>query len=116
MTINPAPDFDCPAMHRRLFLAALAGIALFSLPPRSTAAEAAPLSAGFVDVVRTQVDQRLQKEGYVQFGEVRRKGNFLIVTASKGPTPWRLVVDARTGEIVGQRPLNPAFTVSQQGF
>jgi hypothetical protein len=58
---------------------------------------------------RVRLEARLQSQGYAVTGETRRKGDFIILTASRSNAPWRLVVDGRTGEIVGQRLLSGPF-------
>jgi hypothetical protein len=97
-------------MLRRSFLVLLSGTAL--LPRQARAAEAAPLAAGFGDLGRSRLESQLSREGFALTGEARRKGDFIIVTASKSNAPWRLVLDGRTGEIIGQRPLGGAIPVS----
>ncbi len=91
-------------MLRRSFLLLLSSIAL--LPKAAFAAEASPLSAGYTQSIPSRLETRLIREGYVLIGEPRRKGDFVILTASRASVPWRLVVDGRTGEIIGQKPLS----------
>jgi hypothetical protein len=90
-------------MLRRSFLLLLSGTAM--LPKAALAAEAAPLSAGYTQTIPSRLETRLTRDGYVLIGEPRRKGDFVILTASRASVPWRLVVDGRTGEIIGQKPL-----------
>jgi hypothetical protein len=91
-------------MLRRSFLLLLSGTAL--MPKAVLAAEAAPLSAGYTQSIPSRLESRLTREGFVVIGEPRRKGDFVILTASRASVPWRLVVDGRTGEIIGQKPLS----------
>jgi hypothetical protein len=90
-------------MHRRSFLFLVSGRAL--LPQAALAAEASPLSAGYTQSIPSRLETRLTREGFVLVGEPRRKGDFVILTASRASVPWRLVIDGRTGEIIGQKPL-----------
>jgi hypothetical protein len=92
-------------MHRRHLLLLPAALLL---PGNALAAEAAPLTASIGDMARVRLEARLQAQGYTMTGETRRKGEFLIVTANRSNAPWRLVVDGRTGEIVGQRLISGA--------
>ena len=64
--------------------------------------------AGANDTMRGRAETRLERAGFELVGEPRRKGDFLIVTATRESVSWRLVVDGRSGEIVGQKPLGPA--------
>lgn len=60
------------------------------------------------ETARGRAELRLERAGFELVGEPRRKGDFLIVTATRESIAWRLVVDGRSGEIVGQKPLGPA--------
>ncbi len=57
---------------------------------------------------RGRAEIRLERAGFELVGEPRRKGDFLIVTATRESVSWRIVVDRRSGEIVGQRPIGYA--------
>ncbi len=89
-------------MLRRSFLVMLSGSAL--LP--AVAQETTPLSAAYTHSIPNRLEMRLVREGFTAVGEWRRKGDFVVVTASKASIPWRLVLDGRTGEIIGQKPLS----------
>jgi hypothetical protein len=89
-------------MLRRSFLVLLSGTALMP----AAAQEAAPLSAAYTQSIPSRLETRLVREGFVSIGDWRRKGDFVVVTASKSSVPWRLVLDGRTGEIIGQKPLS----------
>jgi hypothetical protein len=110
---RPRPLCRTPPIHsavsalmlRHSFLYLLSGIAL--MPGAAIAAEASPLSAGYTQSITARLETRLTREGYILIGEPRRKGDFVILTASRASVPWRLVVDGRTGEIIGQKPLSP---------
>ena len=56
---------------------------------------------------------RLERAGFELVGAPRRKGDFLIVTATRESVSWRIVVDHRSGEIVGQRPIGHAPPASE---
>jgi uncharacterized iron-regulated membrane protein len=64
----------------------------------------APAAASAAETALARAEARLQRAGFQTIGEARRKGGLIIVEASRGGHAWRLVVDSRTGEIVGQRP------------
>jgi len=69
-------------------------------------AVSAPVSDAFAaETARSRVEARLEHDGFELVGESRRKGDVLIVTATRESISWLLVVDRRSGEIVGQRPL-----------
>jgi hypothetical protein len=52
---------------------------------------------------RGRAETRLERAGFELVGEPRRKGDFLIVTVTRESLSWRIVVDQRSGEIVGQK-------------
>ncbi len=97
-------------MLRRSFLLLLSSTAL--MPGAARAAEAMPLSAGYTQSIPSRVETRLLREGFVLVGDYRRKGDFVVLTASKASVPWRLVLDGRTGEIIGQKPLAASGLIS----
>ncbi len=59
-----------------------------------------------------RTEARLERAGFELVGAPRRKGDFLIVTATRESISWRIVVDQRSGEIVGQRPIGYAPQVA----
>jgi hypothetical protein len=74
------------------------------------AAEPPALQVGEVlstlgEAERARVAQALRRESFTAPGEMRRKGQIIVVTALQQGFPWRLVVDSVTGEIIGRRPL-----------
>jgi hypothetical protein len=64
--------------------------------------------ASAAETSRRAMRAELHRAGYDVVGEARRRGELLIVTATRENISWRLVVDARTGAIIGQRPLEGA--------
>ncbi len=98
-------------MHRRLLIvAALIFAAAYLYASAAPAAEAATpqageLIGGLADRERGRVADRLRRESFALVGEARRKGEIIVATAVQNGVPWRLVIDARTGEIIGRRPL-----------
>jgi hypothetical protein len=56
---------------------------------------------------------RLAKSGFQLNGDLRHKGQFILLNATKEGADWRLVLDGNTGEIIGKRPAAPVITVSQ---
>jgi hypothetical protein len=98
----------------RLFFAVAVVIGLIAVAAnRSRAAEASSLAINLplADAPRTadvlKLQRILQKEGFVLNADARRKGQMVIVTGVQRSRPWRLVIDAQSGEIVGRRPLGP---------
>ena len=77
----------------RRFVSSLLLLGLLSGP--ASAAEAA----------RGKIESRLQRAGFELVGEARRKGEFLVMHAARDGITWLLVVDGRTGQIVGEKPL-----------
>lgn len=69
----------------------LVAAALFAAP--AAAAEARPFQA------------QLERAGFALQGEARTRGDLLLVEARRRDMSWLLVIDRRTGTIVGQRPL-----------
>lgn len=69
---------------------------------------ALPSAAPAGETPRRAVQAELHRAGYEVVGEARRKGELLIVTATRERVSWLLVVDGRTGAIIGQRPLEGA--------
>jgi hypothetical protein len=51
------------------------------------------------------VTERLARDGYEMVGAPVRKGELVVLSASRTGTVWRLVIDPRTGGIIGQRPV-----------
>ncbi len=76
----------------------------------AVAQENTPLSAAYTQSIPSRLETRLVREGFTAVGDWRRKGDFVVVTASKASIPWRLVLDGRTGEIIGQKPLSSGST------
>jgi hypothetical protein len=105
-----APRIQTMTFRRRALLGMMAGLTL--APGRLLAAEAAPMAAGFGEAGLLLLEGRLRREGYALLGDVRRKGPLVIITASRANASWRLVMDSRSGEIIGRRPMggiiNPA--------
>lgn len=69
---------------------------------------ALPTGVSAAETQRRGVRAELHRAGYEVVGETRRKGDLVIVTATRESVSWRLVVDGRTGAIIGQRPLEGA--------
>ncbi len=67
-----------------------------------------PTDAGANETVRARAEARLERAGFELVGEPRRKGDFLVITATRESLSWRIVVDQRSGEIVGQKPIGVA--------
>jgi hypothetical protein len=82
------------------------------------AAEAAGASTalfknGIVDeAIRDRMTLKLAQQGFALTGEPRRKGQFVIIQATRSGVPWRLVIDGTTGEIIGRRPLGQLISLS----
>jgi hypothetical protein len=99
------------AMHRRLLvIIALIFAASWLYANAAHAAEAATpqvgeLIVGLGEQERARVADRLRRENFSLVGDARRKGELFVATAVQQGVPWRLVIDARTGEIIGRRPL-----------
>ncbi len=68
--------------------------------------------SGLSETRRGRAEARLERAGFELVGAPRRKGDFLIVTATRESISWRIVVDQRSGEIVGQRPIGFAPQVA----
>ncbi|MGL4638029.1 MAG: hypothetical protein ACRCWF_18770 [Beijerinckiaceae bacterium] len=109
---------DCLAMHRRSFLSIL--LSALMLTPHVRAAKSAEAATaglglpaqGALDAqVRQRLAARLAQEGFVTTGDTRRKGQFVILEATRAGTTWRLVLDGNTGEIVGRRPLGQLISL-----
>jgi hypothetical protein len=98
-------------MHRRLLIViALIFAASYLYANAAHAVEAATpqageLISGLADQERGRVADRLRRENFNLVGEARRKGELIVAIAVQQGVPWRLVIDARTGEIIGRRPL-----------
>lgn len=67
-----------------------------------------PTDAGANEAARGRAEARLERAGFELVGEPRRKGDFLVITATRESLSWRIVVDQRSGEIVGQKPIGVA--------
>ncbi len=100
-------------MHRRTFLlASAAPLAAGVISPRiARAAEASMpqlgelIGSGVADAERGVIAARLRRDSFTISGEPRRKGQLIIVVATQQGMPWRLVIDSRSGEIIGRRAL-----------
>jgi hypothetical protein len=97
-----------PIMRRRHFLlAAPFAAASVALHRPARAAEAATPQAGdaggLTEAERLIVGQRMRRENFTLAGDIRRKGSLIVAVALQNGASWRVVVDSRTGEIVGRR-------------
>ncbi|MGL4241013.1 MAG: hypothetical protein ACRCTI_07865 [Beijerinckiaceae bacterium] len=98
-------------LRRQFILAAPIAAASFAMPSAALAAEAAaPLagdgvSASLTESDRAAIEQRLRSQNYVLTGDIRRKGALIVALGVQQGVPWRLVIDGRSGEIIGRRPL-----------
>jgi hypothetical protein len=100
-------------MIRRLVLAAALSVAAFSSlssgPALASEASAAPappsIDGPLSDLERMLIGQRLRRENFTIAGDIRRKGALIVAVAVQQGVPWRLVIEAQTGEIIGRRPL-----------
>jgi hypothetical protein len=105
-------------MRRRSFLTSvLSALMLLPLAKSVWAAEAAGIStalfkSGIMDeAVRDRMVVKLAQQGFALTGEPRRKGQFVILLATRSGVPWRLVIDGTTGEIIGRRPLGQLISL-----
>ena len=62
-------------------------------------------SAPAGEAARSRAETRLQRAGFELVGEAKRKGDFVILNATRDSIAWLFVIDGRSGEIVGQKPL-----------
>jgi hypothetical protein len=101
----------CVTMHSRVVITVLAILAaVWAFSTVAHAAERPAIQAGeaianLEQAERTRVEQALRRESFTLVGEVRRKGQLVIVTAVQQGVPWRLVIEGGSGEIIGRRPL-----------
>ncbi len=109
-----------PHMHRRPFLTTvLSALMLLPLVKSVQGAEAAGLGPdlfrnGILDEpVRDRITLKLTQQGFVINGEPRRKGQFVVVLATRASVPWRLVIDGTTAEIIGRRPLGQLISLQE---
>jgi hypothetical protein len=89
-------------------LAILAGAWMFATVSRASDLSTVQLGealASLGEADRVRLAQSLRRENFTLFGDVRRKGQIVIVTALRQGAPWRLVIDSASGEIIGRRPL-----------
>ncbi|MFM9973032.1 MAG: hypothetical protein ACKVON_00480 [Beijerinckiaceae bacterium] len=98
-------------------LPALAGLACtgpFVTDARASEAIAAPkplqLTAETFESDRSTITQWVAREGFTLTGNIRRRGQLVTVSAERRGAPWRLVLDASTGEIIGRKPLAQVAT------
>jgi hypothetical protein len=100
-------------MIRRLALAAALSVVVIAhlsgdqaFASEATAAPAPPsLDVPLNEAERMVIGQRLRRENFTIAGDVRRKGGLIVAVALQQGVPWRLVIEAQTGEIIGRRPL-----------
>lgn len=98
-------------MIRRALLAVIAILAVsYVLNHAARATEAAVPRAvegsfAMAEADRARVLSALRRENMALVGDVRRKGQLMIATGVQHGAPWRLVIDAASGEIIGRRPL-----------
>jgi hypothetical protein len=103
--------------RRLIFAASLA--AAMAQPPAARAAEAATpapadgLPSAFTEAERTRISERLRREDFLPVGEPRRKGTLVILVAVRQDVPWRLVLDGRSGDIIGRRPMAEAISLAR---
>lgn len=57
--------------------------------------------------------QRLSAQGYQSEGGFRRRGDNLLTEALRSGGRWRVVVDSRSGEVVGVRLIGPAVDLAR---
>jgi hypothetical protein len=97
----------CPAP----LVAAVASLALAVFPVSAPASEtlasqpSRPAAADPVDSARLR--QRLSAQGFQPDGGFRRRGDNLLTDALRSGGRWRVVVDSRSGEVVGVRFIGP---------
>jgi hypothetical protein len=101
---------DCVTMTRSAIIIALIAFAIGSASHLARASEVPALQLGEAlahlgQADRVRVEQALRRESFTLFGDVRRKGQIIIVLAVQQGAPWRLVIDGQSGEIIGRRPL-----------
>ncbi len=83
-------------LHRR-------GFPVLTLATGLATAACGPTGAD--EAGRGRAEARLERAGFELVGEPRRKGDFLVIIATRESVSWRIVVDQRSGEIVGQKPI-----------
>jgi hypothetical protein len=79
----------------------------------ATRDNAVAVGGSYAGIERTRIAARLASNGFVLTGDIRRKGQFIVINATKEGADWRLVLDGVSGEIIGKRPVSPIITVSQ---
>jgi hypothetical protein len=107
-------DYEERTMIHRALLAAAAIIALGIAalrPAPASEAIALPragqvIADGLTEQQRREIAARLDREKLTLIGEARLKGQLVVATGVRQGTPWRLVIDPQTGEIIGRRPLS----------
>jgi hypothetical protein len=96
-------------MLRRSFL--IAGIGLLPVAGKAKRAHASEALAAIpkASVIelnansKARIEAVIEKNGYRQVGEMRRKGQLISTVAERAGGSWKLVLDAESGEIVGRR-------------
>jgi hypothetical protein len=88
-----------------LLAASLAATAFVALIAQASApADAAEAAASVGNGGNTNAFERaLRTIGFEPAGEPRRRGDHLVVEGRRSGGLWRIVIDVRTGEIVGLR-------------
>jgi hypothetical protein len=105
-------------MLRRSFL--VAGIGLLPVfgkaeKSRANEAHAATSRASTLEVtgsVRSRLEDILTKSGYRLSGEFRQKGQLISTVADRDGVSWKLVLDGRSGEIIGRRLIATSVTLA----
>jgi hypothetical protein len=99
---------DC--LEETSMRAALAATLLavgLSAGTEAKAAEAVARPAALLPEAR--IGERLARDGYELVGIPTRKGDLVVLSATRTGTVWRLVIDPRTGGIIGLRPLGSSL-------
>jgi hypothetical protein len=95
-------------MHRRRFIFAASLAAVIAHPPAAIATDGA-----FTSAERARIAARLERENFTLTGELRRKGQLVILVAVQQDVTWRLVLDGRSGDIIGRRPLAETISLAR---
>jgi hypothetical protein len=109
-TVQAAVFMRCSTMKFLSFTALLLAASLGGGLVQARATEVPALQAGETlaslgQPDRARVEQALRRESLAPVGDVRRKGQVIVIVAVQHGIPWRIVIDGPSGEIIGRRPL-----------
>lgn len=95
-------------LRRSLLIAGIGFLPVFGKAgkSRATEAQAAIPETSMLEVtgtVRARLEDVLAKSGYRLTGDLRRKGQLISTVAERDGATWKLVLDGKSGEIIGRR-------------